>query len=136
MSKSNSPGNLPVVEISLQKSTQFSYKLHQSDVTNTNTICVNRPAIVREIPPFGLNVPHFRQKVPHFWLNFEITKIVENRNNFSCRPTEIFCSKKLCENVSDSVTYFDSKIRQKSLKIAIMFTVGDILFEKARRKRQ
>ena len=67
-------------------------------------IGVNRPAIVREIPHFCLFPAflHFRKNVPHFWLYFEITKIAENRNNFSC--TETFCSKKLCENVSDSVT--------------------------------
>ena len=65
-------------------------------------IGVNRPAIVREIPHFCLfpAFPHFRQNVQHFWLYYEITKIAENRNNFSC--TETFCSKKLCENVSDS----------------------------------
>ena len=39
---------------------------------------------------------------PAFWLYFEITKIAENSNNFSC--TETFCSKKLLENVSDSIT--------------------------------
>ena len=67
-------------------------------------IGVNRPAIVREIPHFGLfpAFPHFCQNVPHFWLYFEITKIAENCNNLSC--TETFCSKKLCENVSDSIT--------------------------------
>ena len=67
-----------------------------------NCIGVNRPAIVREIPHFGLfpAFPHFCQNVPHFWLYFEITNIAENRNNFSC--TETFCSKKLCENVRDS----------------------------------
>ena len=68
-------------------------------------IGVNRPAIVREIPHFGLfpAFPHFCQNVPHFWLYFEIKKIAENRNHFS--STETFCSKKLCENVSDSITY-------------------------------
>ena len=67
-------------------------------------IGVNRPAIVREIPHFGLipAFPHFCENVPHFWLYFEITKIAENRNNFSC--TETFCSKKLCENVNNSIT--------------------------------
>ena len=93
-------------------------------------IGVNRPAIVREIPHFGLfpAFPHFCQNIPHLWPYFENTQIAENRNTFSC--TETFCSKKLYENVSDSVTVtFDSKIRQKSLKIAKMFTVGDTLFE-------
>ena len=35
-------------------------------------IGVNRPAIVREIPHFGLfpAFPHFCQNVPHFWLYF------------------------------------------------------------------
>ena len=47
-------------------------------------IGVNRPAIVREIPHFGL----FRN--------------YKNCNNVSC--TETFCSKKLCENACDSVT--------------------------------
>ena len=74
-----------------------------------------------------------------FWLYFEIKKIAENRNHFSCMET--FCSKKLCENGNDSVTLpitviFDSAFRQKSLKMAIIVTVGDILFEKAQRKRQ
>ena len=60
-----------------------------------HTIGVNRCAIVREIPHFGLfpAFPHFCENVPHFWLYFEITKIDENRNKFSC--TEIFCSKQL-----------------------------------------
>ena len=49
-------------------------------------IGVNRPAIVREIPHFGLfpAFPHFFENVPHFWLYFEITKFAENRTNFSC----------------------------------------------------
>ena len=47
--------------------------------------------------------PHFCENVLHFWLYFEITKIYENRYNFSC--TETFCSKKLYENGNDSVTY-------------------------------
>ena len=55
-------------------------------------IGVNRPAIVREMPHFGL--------FPAFY--FEITKIAENCTNVSC--TDTFCSKKLCENVNDSVT--------------------------------
>ena len=57
------------------------------------SIGVNRPAIVREIPHFGLfpAFPHFCENVPHFWLYFEITKIAKNRNNLSC--TETFCSK-------------------------------------------
>ncbi len=57
-------------------------------------IGVNRPAIVREIPHFGIipAFPHFFQNVPHFWLYFEVTEIAENGNNFSC--TETFCSKK------------------------------------------
>ena len=40
------------------------------------SIGVNRPAIVREIPHFGLlpAFPHFCQNVLHFWLYFEITK--------------------------------------------------------------
>ena len=46
--------------------------------------------------------PHFRQNIPHFWVYYEITKIAENRNKFSC--TETFCSKKLCENLNDTVT--------------------------------
>ena len=56
-------------------------------------IGVNRPAIVREIPHFGVfpAFPHFRQNVPHFWFNFEITKIAENPNNLSC--TDTFCSE-------------------------------------------
>ena len=60
-----------------------------------DSIGVNHPAIVREIPHFGFfpAFPHFCQNVPHFWLYFEITKIAENRNNFCC--TETFCSKKL-----------------------------------------
>ena len=37
---------------------------------------------------------------------------------------------------SPSQVIFDSKRRQKSLKIATIFTVGDILFEKVLRKRQ
>ena len=45
---------------------------------------------------------YFCQNVPHFWLYFEIKKISENRNNFSC--TETFCAKKLCKNVSNSIT--------------------------------
>ena len=66
-------------------------------VYNRIIIGVNRPAIVREIPQFGIfpAFPHFCQNVPHFWLYFEITKIAENRNNISCT---------LCENVGDSVT--------------------------------
>ena len=69
-----------------------------------NDIGVNRPAIVREIPHFGLfpAFPQFSENVPHFWLYFEITKIAENRSNFRCPET--FCSKELCENVNDSVT--------------------------------
>ena len=70
----------------------------------TEVIGVTRPAIVREIPHFGLfpAFPHFCENVPHFWLYFGITKIAENRNNCCC--TEIFCSKKLSENVNNSVT--------------------------------
>ena len=73
-------------------------------LSSADPIRVNRPAIVREIPHFGLfsAFPHFRQNVPHFWLYFEITQIVENLNNVSCAET--FCPKKLCRNVSDSVT--------------------------------
>ena len=65
---------------------------------------VNRPAIVTEIPHLGSfpAFPHFCQNVPHFWLYFEIAKIAENRNNFSCIK-ETFCSKKLYEKVTDSV---------------------------------
>ena len=50
-------------------------------------IGVNRPAIVREIPYFGFfpAFPHFCKNVPHFWLYFETTKIVENRNNLVAR---------------------------------------------------
>ena len=68
-------------------------------------IGVNLLAIMREIPHFGLfpAFPHFCQNVPHSWLYFKITKIAENRNNFSCTE-ESFCSTKLCENASDSVT--------------------------------
>ena len=43
----------------------------------------------------------FCENVPHFWVYFEITKIAENGNNFSC--IETFCSKKVCENINDSV---------------------------------
>ena len=67
-------------------------------------IGVNCPAIVREIPHFG-SIPAFQhlfKNVPHFWLYFEVTKIAENRNHFSC--TETFCSKKLCQNVSVGIT--------------------------------
>ena len=58
----------------------YGHKFDPSD-----TIGVIRPAIMREIPYFGLfpAFPHFCQNVPHFWLFFEITKITENRNNFS-----------------------------------------------------
>ena len=40
------------------------------------SIGVNRPAIVREIPHFGLfpAFPHFCENVPHFWLYFEVKK--------------------------------------------------------------
>ena len=67
-------------------------------------IGVNPPAIVREIPHFGFfpAFPHFCENIPHFWLDFETTKIGENRVNF--RYTETFSSKKLCENVNDCVT--------------------------------
>ena len=65
--------------------------------------------------------PHFCENVPHFWLYFEIKKIAENRNNFSCRPTEtlIFVresSAKMSMIASPSSTKvtFDSKIRRKS----------------------
>ena len=66
-------------------------------------IGVNRPAIMREIPHFGLfpTFPHFCENVPHFWLYFEITKISENCTNFSC--TETFCSKKRSNNINDSI---------------------------------
>ena len=70
----------------------------------------------REIPHFGLfpASPHFRENVLHFWFYFE-KKIAESRNNFRC--TDTFCSKKLCENVNDSITYLlniilDSKIAE------------------------
>ena len=52
-------------------------------------IGVNLPAIVREIPHFGL-FPAFLSERPAFLAFFELTKIAENRNNFSC--TETFCS--------------------------------------------
>ena len=61
-------------------------------------IGVNRPAIVREIPHFGL-FPAFLPERPAFLALFRNYK---NRNNVSC--TETFCSKKLCENACDSVT--------------------------------
>ena len=77
---------------------------HYPLTSSAKVICVKRPAIVREIPHFGLipAFPHFFQIVPHFWLYFEVTKIAENSNTFSC--TETLCSKKVYENVSDSVT--------------------------------
>ena len=51
-------------------------------------IGVNRPAIVREIPHFGL-FPVFLREHPAFLALFRNKKIAENRNNFSC--TETFC---------------------------------------------
>ena len=63
-------------------------------------IGVNRPAIVRKSRILAYFL-HFCQNVPHFWPYFEITKMAENRNNFSCMET--FCSKKLCENVNDTI---------------------------------
>ena len=76
----------------------------RSSVSVIPSIGVNHPAIVREIPQFGLfpAFPHFCENVPHFWLYFETPTIYENRNKFSC--TETFCSKKLYENANDSVT--------------------------------
>ena len=49
-----------------------------------NDLGVNSPALVREIPHFGLFPAflHFCQNVAHFWLYFKITKITENHNNF------------------------------------------------------
>ena len=66
----------------------------------TQFIGVNRPAIVRKSPILAY-FPQFCGNVPHFWLYFEITKNGENRNNV--RYMDAFCSKKLCENVNDSV---------------------------------
>ena len=81
-------------------------------------IGVNHPAIVREIPHFGLfpAFPHFLQNIPHFRRYFEITKIAENRNNFAVRRH--FVPKISVKDVTEchlaiNVT-FDSKIRQKS----------------------
>ena len=65
-------------------------------------IGVNRPAIVWEIPHFGLFPAFLRERRAHFWLYFEKTKITEDRNHFHC--TETFCSKELRENGNDSVT--------------------------------
>ena len=67
-------------------------------------IGVNHPAIVREIPHFGLfpAYPHFCENVRISGLILKMEKIAENRNNFRC--TDTFCSKKLCENVIGSVT--------------------------------
>ena len=78
--------------------------LQRNHVSHPCHIGYNRPAIVREIPHFGLFTvfPHFCENVPHFWLYFVIRKIVENRINF--RWTEKFCSKEVCENGNDSVT--------------------------------
>ena len=55
--------------------------LQNSKFTNSSSIGVNRPAIVRELPHFGLFPAflHFGENVPHFWLYFEIA---ENRINF------------------------------------------------------
>ena len=52
-------------------------------------------------PSFWLicRIPSFSPEHPAFLALFRNNK---NRNNFSC--TESFCSNKLCENVSDSVT--------------------------------
>ena len=115
---------------------------HINDIKRSSSgavipIGVNRPAIVREIPHVGFfpAFPHFCKNVPHFWLYFETTKIGENRNNFRCM--EILSSKKLFENVNDSVTkLIKILLIQKSLKIAKKISVGVILFEKALRKRQ
>ena len=62
---------------------------------------VNHPSIVRETSHFGL-FPAFFPERPAFLALFRINKINENRTNFTCPET--FCSKKLCGNVSDSVT--------------------------------
>ena len=73
----------------------YLYPLVRPTLEYASAVCigVNRPAIVREIPHFGLlpAFPHFCENVPHFWLYFETTKFAENRNNCSC--TETFCSK-------------------------------------------
>ena len=72
---------------------------------NLNILCydigVNRPAIVQEIPHFGL-FPAFSPERPALMDLFRNKKIAENRNNYSC--TETFCSKNLCKNISDNVT--------------------------------
>ena len=80
--------------------TSFNGRQEQFQLKPTTTIGVNRPAIVREIPQFCLfpAFPHFCENVPHFWLYFEITKISENRNNFT--RTDTFCSKKLKKNTT------------------------------------
>ena len=41
--------------------------------SSNSPIGVNRPAIEREIPHFGL-IPAFFQNVPHFWLYIEVKK--------------------------------------------------------------
>ena len=91
--------------------------LHQCG--NGQCIGVNRPAIVREIPHFGIfpAFPHFCENIPHFWLYFEMSQIAENYSNFHCRrhfvrkssaKTSIIASPSyfLLKNTSISASHF------------------------------
>ena len=56
-----------------------------------SSICVNHPAIVREIPHFDVfpAFPHFSENVPHFWFYFE-------KHNFVIIVIILGARKKLC----------------------------------------
>ena len=88
--------------------------------------------------PQSCGKSHMLAYLPHsriFARTSRISGFISKHQKSMKIATETFCSKKLYENVNDSVT-FGSKIRQKTLKIAIIFTVGYILVKKALRKRQ
>ena len=59
-------------------------------------------------------IPAFLRERPAFLAIFRSNK---NRNNFSCMET--FCSKKLCENVNDSVAYSTIRLLRLSTSAAM-----------------
>ena len=110
-----------------------------SDITATildlvlasEPIGVNHPAIVREIPHFGL-FPAFCENVPHFCFISKYKKSLKIAIMFTIRRHFVGNSSAKTAMIA-SPSYLIVIFIQKSLKNAMIFTVGAILFEKALR---
>ena len=100
------------------------------------TIGVNRPAIVREIPHFGLfpAFQHFSRTSRISGFISKLQKSLEIAIIFAVRRHFVRKSSAKTAMIASPAMLFLLKIRQQSLNIAIIVTVGYILFEKALRK--